>query len=137
MAFIKIEDLKGAVEVVVFPNVYESNSIYLSEESVVIIRGRANVSPGEETKVIAEKITPLERFGKYNSVGVVIGKEKTETFDDIINIVNKYKGETPLYIHDVKLNKKFKADERYWIDTDTDVLIELRKVFGENSVVVK
>ena len=55
MAFIKIEDLKGAVEVVVFPNVYESNSIYLSEESVVIIRGRANVSPGEETKVIAEK----------------------------------------------------------------------------------
>ena len=137
MAFIKIEDLKGAVEVVVFPNVYESNSIYLSEESVVIIRGRANVSPGEETKVIAEKITPLERFGKYNSVGVVIDKEKTETFDDIINIVNKYKGETPLYIHDVKLNKKFKADERYWIDTDTDVLIELRKVFGENSVVVK
>ena len=60
-----------------------------------------------------------------------------EPFDDIINIVNKYKGETPLYIHDVKLNKKFKADERYWIDTDTDVLIELRKVFGENSVVVK
>lgn len=59
MAFVDLEDLYGAVEVVVFPNVYEKFSHALVEDNVVVIRGKLNFKEEEVPKLLADTIVNI------------------------------------------------------------------------------
>ncbi len=61
MAFVDIEDMYGAVEVVVFPNVYERCLSDVSEDRVVAIRGKVDVKEEEAPKILAESIVDINR----------------------------------------------------------------------------
>jgi DNA polymerase-3 subunit alpha len=62
MAILSVEDLCGAVEVLVFPKAYERNASVIFEDAVVVLRGRLSFSSKEEEapKIIADRITPVE-----------------------------------------------------------------------------
>ena len=59
MAFVTLEDLAGAVEVLVFPRDYEKKREFLNQDEKIFIRGR--VSLGEEPmgKLICEQVIPF------------------------------------------------------------------------------
>jgi len=59
MAFVDLEDLYGAVEVVVFPNVYERFGHILAEDNVVVIRGKLNFKEEEVPKLLADTIVDI------------------------------------------------------------------------------
>ena len=59
MAFVDLEDLYGAVEVVVFPNVYERFSSVIMEDQVVVIRGKLNFKEEEVPKLLADTIVDI------------------------------------------------------------------------------
>ncbi len=61
MAFLTLEDLAGAVEVVVFPRDYEKNQQYLIEDAKVFIRGRVSEEDEAASKLICEKVIPFEQ----------------------------------------------------------------------------
>jgi DNA polymerase-3 subunit alpha len=61
MAFIRLEDKQGELEVIVFPNLYEEKRDILSQDSVIKVDGRISSTDREgnslgEAKVIAETI---------------------------------------------------------------------------------
>jgi len=58
MLFIKIEDLSGRIEVIVFPNTAEQNSSALEENKTVLISGRIDIKDNNP-KLIAEQIEEL------------------------------------------------------------------------------
>ena len=60
MAFIKLEDLVGNVEVMVFPRDYERYSSLLQEDAKLFIKGRASVEEDKDGKVICEQIVTFE-----------------------------------------------------------------------------
>lgn len=60
MAFVALEDLYGVSEVVVFPNVYEKCSHYLSGDDVIAVRGTLNFKEGEAPSVLADEILPID-----------------------------------------------------------------------------
>ncbi len=55
MAFITLEDLRGTVEVVVFPRQYATYQSLLREDAKVFIKGTTQISE-EESKVICNQI---------------------------------------------------------------------------------
>lgn len=62
MAFVKIADQSGEIELLVFPKIYKSGE--LTRDSVVVVRGRVNSrgrdgTAGDELKVIADKIMTI------------------------------------------------------------------------------
>jgi DNA polymerase-3 subunit alpha len=61
MAFLTIEDEDGAVEVLVFPELYKRSMDILEKASTLIIRGKADMSE-KGIKIIAEEITDIELF---------------------------------------------------------------------------
>lgn len=61
MAFVDIEDMYGAVEVVVFPNVYERCLQDVSEDRVVAIRGKVDVKEEEAPKLLADSVVDINR----------------------------------------------------------------------------
>ena len=59
MAFVDLEDLYGAMEVVVFPNVYEKYGDEIEEDRVVAMRGRLNFKEDEMPKLLADTIVNI------------------------------------------------------------------------------
>jgi len=62
MAFVDLEDLYGTVEVVVFPNVYEQFVHTLTEDNVVVIKGKLNFKEEEVPKLLADTIIDIHNI---------------------------------------------------------------------------
>ncbi len=60
MAFFKLEDMDGTIEVIVFAKIYEQYASLLVEDSVVMVTGRLSVREDEKTKIICDKIVDGE-----------------------------------------------------------------------------
>lgn len=56
MAFFKLEDMDGTIEVVVFAKIYEQCASLLVEDNVVLVRGRLSVREDEKTKIICDTV---------------------------------------------------------------------------------
>ena len=59
MAFVQLEDLRGATEALVFPRVYEKHQALLEPETLVVLRGRLSVREEEAPKIIPEEVRAL------------------------------------------------------------------------------
>ncbi len=87
MAFIKIADLSGEVELVVFPRAYQNGSALWQRDSVVIARGKIStgrgLNGGGELKVLAEelRLVSLEDASAYASTDNNLETAKTITPD--------------------------------------------------------
>src|SRR5690606_19289708 len=61
--FLTVEDLYGQFEVIVFPNVLESQAAMLVRDTAVWVEGRASVKEDEEPKILAERFLALTADG--------------------------------------------------------------------------
>lgn len=59
MAFLQLEDLTGAYEVIVFPQAYKQYHGLLKEGQVILIAGQVNLKEEEDAKLIADYIGQL------------------------------------------------------------------------------
>lgn len=55
MAFVRIEDLSGGIEIVVFPKLYTESAALWNENSVVIVEGQTSNKDGE-WKILADRV---------------------------------------------------------------------------------
>ncbi|SHJ44523.1 DNA polymerase III catalytic subunit, DnaE type [Geosporobacter subterraneus DSM 17957] len=138
MAFITLEDLYGTVEVLVFPNVYDKSANLLYEDQAVIIEGRITMKEEEEPKLIAEKILPLVKMeNSYNGLSLTISREKgLQVIEKLKPILHQSKGNVPVYIYIEEQNKKLKANSDLWVQINSGLIEELRKILGTDCVKV-
>jgi len=69
MAFLTLEDLTGSVEVIVFPRTYEQVHFLLKRDSVVVVRGKVDISE-QQAKILAERIMPLDEAEEVEPLAV-------------------------------------------------------------------
>lgn len=137
MAFIKIEDIYGEIEIVVFPKVLDKSNTLINEDGLVIIKGRVSIREEEQPKILAEEIKPLVKVND-TKVYVQIEEEKQvrATISEISGALSEFSGSTPIYICTRKERKKFLLPDNLWIDEEIEALNFLRKRFGEANVKV-
>ncbi|RKD25243.1 DNA polymerase III catalytic subunit, DnaE type [Caminicella sporogenes DSM 14501] len=148
MAFLTVEDLYGPVEVIVFPTVYDKTLEYLHEDSIVIVIGKINLKEDEEPKILADNILPLTKENVKKLINVV-KYEKREVsrklflklkymdlkkINIIKSILSKKRGNIPVYLYIESEKKKLKADKSLWVNIDEEIIKQLKKVVGEDSV---
>ena len=66
MAFITLEDLYGAIEVVVFPQTLKKFNILLNDDSIILIKGSISIDD-DEAKLIARDIKDINEEYRFNS----------------------------------------------------------------------
>ncbi|MBU5592608.1 DNA polymerase III subunit alpha [Clostridium sp. MSJ-4] len=137
MAFIRLEDLTGSIESIVFPKSYERLAPLIEEDSLIVIKGRLSMNEDEDPKVICEDIIPLE---KVDSSKLYIMVEDEKTARNIIKelkiIFSKYKGNTPVYLFAAKERIPFRLSRDGWVDLDSGIVELLKSKFGEDRVKV-
>ena len=135
MAFLRLEDLTGVIEVVVFPKTLEKTRNLINLDSMVIIKGRVSIKEDEEPKLICESIEPLE---KINSDKVYIRVDDLQMAkfmkSQLVNITSQYKGDSALYVFTANDRKNYRMPRDMWVNLNSEVLFELKKIFGESNV---
>ena len=60
MAFVTVEDLYGAIEVIVFDSCYSKSQNVLLEENIVLIDGRLSIREDDDVKIVANTIIEFD-----------------------------------------------------------------------------
>lgn len=137
MAFIKLEDLYGIIEAIIFPNVFQKFNKNIVEDGLVIVTGRISLKEGEQTRIICESIQPLV---KINNEKIYILIEEDNFIKTTLNNVKPFfhqnKGTTPVYFCTRKERKKYLLDRELWLNNDKGIINHLKNIFGDGNVKV-
>ncbi|HED24739.1 MAG TPA: DNA polymerase III subunit alpha, partial [Firmicutes bacterium] len=134
MAFIRLEDLTGGVEIVIFPDLFENRSQLLEEDNLVLIDGRTDLKEDEEPKIIAESIRPLNKEQKYLQLN--IGERHNHSLlEHLKNTLIAENGETPVCLYFEKDKKMLVLKEEYWVRDHPSCLERLENLLGPGSVI--
>lgn len=137
MSFIKLEDMYGIIECIIFPRQYEKYNHLVDEDGLIILEGKLNISEVEDPKIICEKISPLHKL-KLDKLYIKISKDSSDNiFEDIKPILKKYPGDTPVYLYLEKEKKTLVSDRTLWVERDNQKVIwELETLLGKDNIVI-
>lgn len=94
MAFAKMEDLSGSVELVVFPDAFAKHGHYLKDERPLLIGGGLEVEEGNP-KIFVDNIAPFDDIMKKTKrVSFRLDKLKNEEFEKLNQLLAVFKGDT-------------------------------------------
>lgn len=137
MAFIKVEDLYGTIEVIVFPKILERFSETINEDEIVLIKGRVTKREDEQAKVICDTV---ERLIKVSNKKLYI---LIDSNDEVIKVKNDLKskllknpGNVPVFLCTRKERKKYMMDREFWVQEEEELLNYLTDKFGKENVKV-
>ena len=137
MAFIKLEDLTGVIEVIVFPKTFDKLRGLINQDGLVLIKGRVSIKEDELPKVICENIQGLE---KVNSEKIYIRvKNKTEVnlaISELKKIREGHEGNTTIYLFDAENKQKYRLSNDIWVELDDEIIEILKDKYGEDNVKV-
>ena len=118
MEFVKIEDLYGVIECILFPKTYEKYKSVPETDAIVTIVGRIQKRDGEEPKILVESMARTDTEKKPETeeivknddteyLGLIFTPEKENLVDACLEILENYPGDDPVII--AKGGKKYKA----------------------------
>jgi DNA polymerase-3 subunit alpha len=103
MCVLRVEDLYGGTEVMLFPKIYMRVKNEIAKDALVKIVGKISRREGENSIILADDITPLLKPENQNDAGhklILKYNTRDETLDgEIKKILRAYSGEIPVQIN--------------------------------------
>ena len=145
MAFLTVEDMTGAVEVLVFPKTLAECSSFIFEGRIVLISGRVSVREDEDTKVVCMTVEPHKEglFDKAQTQTKTDSKKKKGLFIRLASrederrirverFLNIFEGTIPVYYY-YSDEKKY-SEPVMKTEANEPLLKELRRILGNENV---
>lgn len=102
MAFVTIEDLLGAIEVTVFPEVYKKTHDFLVDDNPIVLQGRVQKDENS-VKILVDSLIPIDKAEETWTASIHfnldITKIERKKLAKLYDIINKHSGLCPAYIH--------------------------------------
>ncbi len=139
MAYVRLEDMEGGVELIVFPELYRASSALLTEDRPVIVNGNVNkTDSGFKLKLnkildlaeIADKVTTQVDI-ILHSVGLTSDDLKT-----LKGILMAHNGKCPVYLHLISSHKEYVVaiDRSLNINPTNEFMLSVENRFGKDTV---
>ncbi len=154
MAVIGLEDLEGAIEVVIFPGAYKTAGD-LVEGRVVWIRGKVNINQNsrnrrsengdaerEERQIQADRVIDIESVSEQQTSALEVtipeaDVENVEKLERLKEIVRANKGDLDLILRLISPHYGeviARCAQKYSVAYTPQVIEQVEGLFGENSV---
>ena len=131
MAILKVEDLYGTIDMMMFPNIFAKYKNDIAQDALVTIKGKLSIREGERPTVLVDSIENWLTNNKTEEK--VVEKPKTlylkynlqdpGLHDKIYNLLCEYKGSTPVIVKCETLGKSYKLN--VFVDPEGTLLDEL------------
>jgi len=144
MAVMKLEDLDGSIEVVVYPDAYRDYKPMLVQDQAIMLCGEVRFED-EAPRIVASEVYPLREcpalFVEHISLHFPTGQvtDNPGLMTRVRDVLNAHPGRT-----DVHICLEFQSGEKVFMDTDSQYKVtcdeslvhELEHILGEDSVYV-
>lgn len=139
MAFAKLEDLYGSIELTFFPNVYSKVKSMVAVEKLVTIVGKVNVRVGEMPTVLVEKVIPWDTEDKMvntieapKTLYLKYDTTNLSLHENIMDTLKHYKGNTDVIVKCSSTGQAYKLGVT--INPDSFVLSELHAYISDQFI---
>ena len=148
MAYVTLEDDTASIEMLAFSNTLSQYGNYLRENAPVVIVGKLSMRDDKDPQIVVNRACPMSDYTEQNRLmeqmsGPSVQKEGTlylrlpteegTLFGKIRAILGMFPGESPVvvYFADTKQRRGSRCA------LDSRMLPELKRVLGEENVVIK
>ena len=137
MAYLRLEDLVGSVEVLVFPKNYEKYSSKLTEENKVFIKGRVSAEEDKDAKLFCEKVEEFDEVPKKLWLKFRNMEDYEKTAQQVEAILNASDGADQViyYIEETKQIKTLPPNRN--VCADNGLLKALEGILEKENVKVR
>jgi DNA polymerase-3 subunit alpha len=137
MVFLRLEDVTGSVETVVFNSTYERARELCTTDRILIVKGRIDRKEGE-TKLVAMEISAFEAVAEKREVWLKIDATKAEagTIRELAALIKDFPGESPVYadLTTSQGKKVYAFGPQYKVKPAPDFYAEVKMLLGESAV---
>ncbi len=139
MAIIKLEDLEGAVEILVFPRIYQKVSACLLLNSVVMVKGALNLK--EDTpKIIVNDLFPIEKIYKLiTNISINLSGIQENIFISLKDLLENNRGNVPIYLQlgsPAKSRVKMVVGDGLYIEPNEKLILDIENLLGQERLSV-
>ena len=136
MAFITVEDVFGAVEVLVFPRDYEKYRAQAVEDNKVFVTGRVSINEEENGKLVCESITAFEDVPKVCWIQFTNKQEYLDAQQELDRIIASSDGNDTVTIYCREEKQRKVLPKSQTIQAQGETLRLLIDRFGQDNVKV-
>ena len=133
-----IEDVSGVADVTAFSAVYDMYKPFLKEGGIVEISGKISTREDRGTEIICESVREIDKTVLMEStprrLKIRVSSIKGVDFLAAQKILERFKGDTQVYVFCRDTGKKLLAPDRLNVNLDEKMILELKKLLGENNV---
>lgn len=136
MAFLTLEDMVGAVEVIVFPRDYEKYKLLLNVDDKIYIRGKVAVEEYKQAKLICQEVIPFSAVPREVWIQFFNKNSFVENEQNLYSLLGEFDGNDTvcIYLSQEKAVKKLPKSRNISINSDS--LQKLYEKFGQENVKV-
>ena len=144
MAFVKLADSCGEIELVVFPKAYLKYSDQINTDNVIFVTGQISLSDEQEPKIIVNTIENVmqNQFYKKSPINATsrlylkVQSIDSNVVTEIISLLKEYTGDTEIVFYDLSKKKYIRANN-VKISVNQNIISALKMILGEDAVVLK
>jgi DNA polymerase-3 subunit alpha len=137
MVFMRLDDVSGSVEAIVFNSVYGAARDLLEADRILVVKGRIDHKEGE-TKIIAMEVAPFESMPERSEVRLKLDARKAPagTIRELAGLLREYPGEAAVLAaietSTGPLTLAFGPDFR--VRPEPDFFAEVKSLLGEAAI---
>jgi DNA polymerase-3 subunit alpha len=137
MVFLRIEDVTGGVETVVFNSTYDKARELCVTDRILIVKGRVDRKEGE-TKLVALELSAFEAVAEKREVRLTIDatRARAGTIRELAQLIRDFPGESPVYADLITSQgrKVYAFGPQYRVQPVPDFYAEVKMLLGESAV---
>jgi DNA polymerase-3 subunit alpha len=139
MVFMRLDDLTGSTEVVVFNSVYAAARDLIELDSVLIVKGRVDHKQEGETKLLAMEVSAFEAIAERREVRLKVDGQKAPAgiVRSLAGVVKEFPGEIPVIVAIATSQGEttLALGPDYRVKPEPDFFAEVKSLLGEAAVV--
>ncbi len=142
MCYLKLEDLKGTMEITVFGNAFSKYRNILEEDNLVTVRGRINIRDGMAPSAVADSFVLWKEEDENQQTAASPEKrlclrfntKDPDVYGRVKNSIASYPGETKVVIKCTLTDKTFVYQQN--VQINNHLINELSGIIGNENIVV-
>src|SRR5881397_339134 len=138
MVFMRLDDVTGGAEVVVFNSVYAHSRELCTTDRVLVVKGRVDHKQEGETKLLAMEVAPFEAVAERKEVTIRIDARvaRAGVVRDLAVLVKDFPGDSRvnLVLEMSEGTKQFVLGPQYKVKPVADFFAEAKALLGEAAV---
>jgi DNA polymerase-3 subunit alpha len=137
MVFLRIEDVTGGIETVVFNSTYDKARELCTTDRILIVKGRIDRKEGE-TKLVAMEIAAFEAVAEKREVRLRIDATTAAagTIRELATLIKDFPGESPVYADLITSQGKkvYAFGPQFKVQPAPDFYAEVKMLLGESAI---